>query len=61
MTKRSGESYDDYLERVKENQIARTVKVEDIKHNMDLGRIGYVTSADITRIERYKSALAFLM
>ena len=34
ITKRNGESYLDYILRVKRNEIARLVKIEDLKHNM---------------------------
>jgi len=34
MTKRAGESYDDYLARVKDNPIALSVKLADIRDNM---------------------------
>ena len=34
MTKRKGESYEDYLSRVKANPIALTVKLADIRDNM---------------------------
>jgi len=34
MTKRAGESYDDYLVRVKDNPIALSVKLADIRDNM---------------------------
>lgn len=34
ISKRDGEDYGDYLERVKANPLARRVKLEDIGHNM---------------------------
>jgi (p)ppGpp synthase/HD superfamily hydrolase len=34
MTKRDGETYHEYLERVKRNSIARKVKVADMLHNL---------------------------
>lgn len=61
MTKRKGEDYEDYLKRVKQNPIARKVKLADIKHNMDLSRIENPTEKDYERIEKkYKKALKLL-
>ncbi len=34
LTHREGESYPDYIERVKKDIIAKEVKIEDIKHNL---------------------------
>ncbi len=61
MTKRKGEDYEDYLKRVKQNPIARKVKLADIEHNMDLSRIENPTEKDYERIEKkYKKALKLL-
>ena len=61
MTKRKGEDYEDYLKRVKQNPIARKVKLADIEHNMDLSRIENPTEKDYERIEKkYKKALKIL-
>ena len=39
LTKKKGQNYLQYLMKLKENEMARDVKVEDIKHNLsDLGR-----------------------
>ena len=60
MTKRRGESYEDYLHRVKKNRIARVVKLADLKHNMDMSRIKNPTEKDFKRLEKYKKAVKFL-
>ena len=36
------------------------VKIEDLKHNMDLSRIPNPTDADYTRVNKYKNALVYL-
>jgi (p)ppGpp synthase/HD superfamily hydrolase len=59
ITKVEGESYGDYLARVKANDIARIVKIEDIKHNMDESRLP-TKSAPIKRMRKYEEALRFL-
>jgi len=52
-------SYDDYIERVKANPLARAVKISDLKHNMDLSRLEKVgiTEKDIKRAQKYQKAL----
>lgn len=39
ITKKQNEDYLTYLTRVKNNKIARTVKLIDLSHNMDISRI----------------------
>jgi len=60
ITKISGESYLQYLERVAENAIACAVKIEDLRHNSDLSRIPSATQKDFDRAEKYRSARSFL-
>lgn len=61
ITKRQGESYQDYLSRVKSNDIARKVKIADLTHNMDLSRLAKVTEKDIARQQKYQQAKQFLL
>ena len=61
ITKRKNEPYDDYLLRVKSNPIAQRVKLADLSHNMDLSRLAKITEKDLTRLEKYKKAKAFLL
>lgn len=60
ITKKSGMPYMDYLQAVKKNELARAVKILDIKHNMDLSRIANPTQKDFDRLEKYKKALLFI-
>lgn len=39
ITKREGEIYSDYIDRVSQNEIALRVKIEDMKHNLDVRRL----------------------
>ncbi|MDN9008817.1 guanosine-3',5'-bis(diphosphate) 3'-pyrophosphohydrolase [Brevibacillus laterosporus] len=57
LTKNPKEEYDSYIKRVKQNQLARAVKIADIKDNLDLTRIAEPTEDDLARIEKYKRAL----
>lgn len=60
ITKNRDVTYEKYLLGVKSNNLARYVKIEDIKHNMDLSRIKKVQKKDLDRVEKYKKALEFL-
>ena len=60
MTHRSEESYEAYIRRLGENPLARTVKLADLAHNMDLSRLPRVTERDMARREKYKKAEFYL-
>lgn len=49
-----------YVNGLKDNEIAREVKMADLKHNSDLSRLPSVTEKDLNRVKKYKAALAFL-
>lgn len=57
LTKKRGEPYTEYIEQVKENELARKVKIADLQHNMDLSRIPNPTKRDFERLEKYKKVL----
>ena len=52
--------YFDYVREIKENPIARAVKMADLSHNMDISRIPSPTDADFERIAKYKTAIDIL-
>jgi len=56
LTKRKGESYNDFVSRVLPNELACRVKLADLADNMDLTRIQNPTAADEARIQKYKLA-----
>ena len=47
------EDYDHFIERVKTNPLAVKVKLNDLKDNMDITRLGEVTEKDLTRQNKY--------
>jgi (p)ppGpp synthase/HD superfamily hydrolase len=53
LTKRKGESYEDYLKRIAENPLAIKVKMADLEHNTDLTRFDSPTETDKTRVQKY--------
>ena len=60
MTHDKAVPYMDYVERLKENPIAKTVKLADLRHNSDLSRLDTVDKKALARIEKYKQAIAKL-
>ncbi len=60
LTRREGERYTDYIERIRTNDIARVVKLADLRHNLDLSSLPCVTPGDLERAEKYRSAIAQL-
>lgn len=60
LTKEKYAPYFEYLSRVKENSLARTVKLADLKHNSDRSRLARITDKDLKRLEKYRKAIQFL-
>jgi (p)ppGpp synthase/HD superfamily hydrolase len=59
ITRKEGEDYDDYIERVKLNPIATRVKICDLRHN--LGRLWRLNESTRNRLRpRYERAMAAL-
>ena len=54
------EDYDTYIKKVKNNKLARVVKINDMMHNSDLTRLQNVTEEDIKRSEKYKKYIEIL-
>lgn len=52
--------YLEYVAKLKDNRIAREVKLADLAHNSDVSRLPKVTSKDWERVEKYKKAMALL-
>lgn len=61
ITKDKKIDYIKYIESVKSNQLAKGVKIADLKNNSDLSRLSTVTEKDLQRIKKYKKALNILM
>lgn len=52
--------YLDYVALIKENPIAKAVKLADLRHNSDLTRLDTVTEKDLQRVEKYQAAIKLL-
>ena len=61
ISRREGESWEDYLERVKRDPVARRVKISDLIDNSNLSRIPHVTLKDVERQAKYNRALRELL
>lgn len=60
LTKRKNEDYESFIMRVSKNSIAKKIKIEDIRDNLDLTRLHKITEKDLQRIEKYHRALQLL-
>jgi (p)ppGpp synthase/HD superfamily hydrolase len=60
VTKRDGESYEDFARRAAANPIGRKVKLADLADNSDLSRIANPTEVDHQRIKKYQQAIALI-
>lgn len=57
VTRKDGESYMQFIDRIKTCPKATIIKKADIMHNMDLERLEVVTDADLARVKKYEKAL----
>lgn len=52
--------YLDYVKKIKDNPLARKVKLADLRHNSDLSRLNNATKKDLKRVDKYKEAIQIL-
>ena len=60
LTHKEGVPYVEYVESLKDNEIARKVKLADLEHNSDLSRLPEVSEEDLTRVRKYYKAIELL-
>ena len=60
MTHDKNVAYMDYVANLKDNDIARTVKLADLRHNSDLTRLDEIDETALKRVEKYKAAMQML-
>ena len=60
LTHDESDSYFDYIEKIKTNELARIVKLADLKHNSDRSRLLNITHGDEERLKKYEIAIAIL-
>ena len=61
ISRRDGEPWSDYPDRVAANPMARRVKISDLIDNSNLSRIPHVTLKDVERQKKYNKALKKLL
>jgi len=60
VTRRAGETYEEFVSRTKANPLATRVKLADLEDNMDVRRMVAVTEKDMERLARYRKAWSVL-
>ncbi len=60
MTHADNVAYMDYVRKIKNNPIAKAVKLADLKHNSDLTRLDVVDEKALNRREKYLKAIKLL-
>lgn len=60
LTRRDAETYEEFIDRLAVDPLARRVKMADLRDNMNLRRIAEPTPKDHARLEKYQRALAAL-
>lgn len=60
ITRREGESYDNFINRISKNPIAVRVKINDLEDNMDITRLNRIVDEDIQRLNKYLKAYHYL-
>ena len=61
VTKREGESYEDFVARAKRNPLGRVVKLHDLEDNLDVLRLDSLDAGMVARYNKYLAARRLLM
>jgi (p)ppGpp synthase/HD superfamily hydrolase len=61
LTRKDGQPYDDYLAALAGNTLALTVKIADVRHNLDSTRLDSLSDHDVLNIRKYHAALRWLL
>lgn len=56
LSRRDDETYEQFIQRIKPNALARRVKLADLLDNMDIRRAGLLQERDLERLQRYQNA-----
>ena len=61
VTKQPNEPYTHFIERIKKNSLATKVKLNDLRDNMDITRLTFITEEDTQRLNKYLTAYHSLL
>ena len=61
VTKREGESYEDFVARAKQNPLGRVVKLHDLEDNLNIFRLTALDADMTARYNKYLAARRFLL
>lgn len=61
LTRLDGENYNYYIERVSKNPLARKVKINDLKDNLDVTRFKSLDESNLSLLNRYLKAYHYLI
>lgn len=60
LTKTENKPYEEYINEIKKNKLARVVKMADLEDNMNISRLKNLTERDILRLKKYEAAYKLL-
>jgi (p)ppGpp synthase/HD superfamily hydrolase len=60
LTKRSYQSYEEYIKDISHNELATLIKIADLEDNMNILRLNILEDKDIERIKKYHKAWKLL-
>jgi (p)ppGpp synthase/HD superfamily hydrolase len=60
LSRKKGQSYNDYIWKIKPNSLARKVKIADLEHNLDLTRLACPSKEFLDHMKMYKKSLTYL-
>ena len=60
VTKREGETYDEFVARAKRNPLGRIVKIHDLEDNLDVMRLDEMSPDMANRYTKYLKAYRYL-
>jgi (p)ppGpp synthase/HD superfamily hydrolase len=57
LTRRDGETYEDFIDRVSADPLATRIKLRDLRDNMDVSRLSHLGENDLQRVAKYHRAM----
>lgn len=61
VTRLPNENYEEFIARIITNPLAIKIKLNDLKDNMDITRLSFISEEDCERLNKYLKAYQFLL